>query len=144
VSSQLGELHLLTVQLGEERRHGAMELRHLYPPGAVPPRRRSDPRDPAQGALVHRRPPADGELHHVLGVEGRNQLSGRAERDHPAMVHDRDAVAEALRLFHIVSGEQNGPAVRLEALDQLPELAAGLRVEPGGGLVEEEQGRVAH
>jgi hypothetical protein len=43
-----------------------------------------------------------------------------------------------------VSRQEDRAAVGLEPLDQLPELPAGLGVEPGGGLVEEEQGRVAH
>ena len=60
------------------------------------------------------------------------------------MVHDGHAVAEPLGFFHVVGGEQDRAAAGAEALDQLPELAAGLRVEPGGRLVEKEELGVAH
>ena len=43
----------------------------------------------------------------------------------------------------VVGGEQDRAATRAEALDQLPELSAGLRIEPGGGLVEKEELGVA-
>src|SRR5580658_9541864 len=43
-----------------------------------------------------------------------------------------------------MGGEQNSPAVGFELLDQIPELAAGLRVEAGGGFVEEQEFGIAH
>jgi hypothetical protein len=43
-----------------------------------------------------------------------------------------------------VGREEDGAAVGLEALDQVPELTARLGIETGGGLVEEEQGRISH
>ena len=55
------------------------------------------------------------------------------------MVHDGDAVAEALGFVHVMRGEQDGAAGRLELLDQFPELAAGLRIEAGGGLIEKQK-----
>ncbi len=39
--------------------------------------------------------------------------------------------------------KQDGPARLLELLDEVPQLAARLRVEPGGGLVEKEEIRIA-
>jgi hypothetical protein len=42
-----------------------------------------------------------------------------------------------------VRGQHDGAAGALELLDELPQLAAGLGIEPGGGLVEEQQLRVA-
>src|SRR5581483_926973 len=56
-----------------------------------------------------------------------------------AVVHDGDAVAEALGFVHVVGGEEDGAAGEFEAFDEVPELAARLRVEAGGGLVEEEE-----
>jgi hypothetical protein len=42
-----------------------------------------------------------------------------------------------------VGGEEDGLAERLQALDHVPGVAAGGRVEAGGGLVEEDQVGVA-
>ena len=41
-------------------------------------------------------------------------------------------------LVEVVRGQQHGGAVGAERLDEVPRLAAGGRVEPGGRLVEEE------
>jgi hypothetical protein len=60
------------------------------------------------------------------------------------VIHDGDPVAQPFSLLHVVCGEQYGAALGLELLDQVPELAAGLGVETGGRLVEEEQLRIAH
>jgi len=43
-----------------------------------------------------------------------------------------------------VGGEQDRSAAGLEAFDQLPELPAGLGIEPRGGLVEKEEPGIAH
>ena len=55
------------------------------------------------------------------------------------MVDHDDVVGELLGLVHEVRGEQDGRAVAPQGLDELPGGAAGLRVQPGGGLVEEHQ-----
>ena len=47
----------------------------------------------------------------------------------------------ALRLVHVVRGDQHGGAAARQLVDLLPELAAADRVHPGRRLVEEEQGR---
>src|SRR5689334_21645719 len=59
------------------------------------------------------------------------------------MVDDRDAIAEPLGLVHIVGREQDRAARGLELLDEVPDLAARLWIEPRRRLVEEEQIRVA-
>ena len=64
---------------------------------------------------------------------------GRAEGDDLAVVHDGDAIAEALGLVHVVRGENDGAAAPLEVVDQVPQMAARLGIEAGGGLVEKEQ-----
>ena len=69
----------------------------------------------------------------------RDQLARRAERDHLAVIDDRDAVAEHLRFVHVVRREHDRAAERFEFGDQIPELAARLRIETGGRLVEKEQ-----
>src|SRR5207248_6093672 len=62
--------------------------------------------------------------------------------DLPLAQH-RDAVGELLGLVEVVRGEQDGLAERAERADHLPRRAAGLRVEAGGGLVEEDEVGIA-
>src|SRR2546427_389882 len=73
---------------------------------------------------------------------GANQAAGGILSHDPAMIHDRHAVAELLRLFHIVRGEDDRPALPAERSDALPEGAPGLRIQPGGGLVQKDNPRV--
>ena len=80
-----------------------------------------------------------GKFNHVLDADGSDQLARGAEGDYFAVVHDGDAVAEALGFVHVVGRKDDGAAVELELVDQIPKLAAGLRVEAGGGLVEEQK-----
>src|SRR5689334_11003261 len=42
-----------------------------------------------------------------------------------------------------MGGEQDGASLPFKLLDQVPKLAAGLRIEAGGGLVEKEEIRIA-
>ena len=60
-----------------------------------------------------------------------------------ARAQDRDPVGQLLRLIEVVGGEQDGLAERAQVLDRLPAPTARLRVEAGGGLVEEDQVGVA-
>ena len=78
-----------------------------------------------------------------LDADRRDQLARRAERDHLAVIDDRDAIAQPFGLVHVVRRQQNGAAGALELLDQIPELAPRLRVEAGRRLVEEQQVGVA-
>ena len=55
------------------------------------------------------------------------------------MVHDGDAVAQPLGLFHIVGGQEHRVAARAELADDVPQLAAGLGIEAGRRLIEEQQ-----
>ena len=54
------------------------------------------------------------------------------------MVDDREPVAELVGLLHVVRGEEDGLAVGVQLAEDLPQRDAALRVEAGGGLVEEE------
>ncbi len=58
-------------------------------------------------------------------------------------MQDRDAVGELLGLVEVLGGQQHGPAVAGEFPDRLPHLDPGLRVQSGGGLVEEDDRRVS-
>ena len=59
-------------------------------------------------------------------------------------MHNRDAIAEFFRLFQIVRGHNDGHARGFEAAQQIPDVASGLRVQAGRGLVKEEDLRVTH
>src|SRR5437868_14886348 len=75
----------------------------------------------------------------VRDVDGLHQLSRRAQRYHPTVIDDCDAIAQALGFFHVVGRQHDRPALVLKLRDQIPELPARLRIEPGGGFVEEEE-----
>src|ERR1700761_2885233 len=52
-----------------------------------------------------------------------------------------EAVA-TLGFVHVVGGDEEGEALRGENVDLLPKVAAGLGIDAGGGLVEEEEARL--
>ena len=68
----------------------------------------------------------------------------RVERDDPAAVHDRDALAQGFGLFQVVRGQHDRAALLADRSDHVPEGAPGLWIESGGGLVEEHQLGVVH
>ena len=86
-----------------------------------------------------RRPEAQA----LLGVDPATMPGGRVEGDDAARVDDGDPVGEPLGLLHEVGHEHDRHAAVADALDQLPGVAPGLRVEPGGQLVEDRDPRVA-
>src|ERR1019366_431560 len=47
-------------------------------------------------------------------------------------------------LVHVVRGEQDGATFFLESADDVPELAAALGIESGGGLVEKKDAWIAY
>ena len=55
------------------------------------------------------------------------------------LIHDADAVAQRVRLVHVMRRDQDRAAVGAEALEHVPQLAARLRIEAGGRLVEKQQ-----
>ena len=69
-------------------------------------------------------------------------LSGRPLGDDRAVGHDGDAVAQALRLVHVVRREQHGGAARAQIAHARPQRQAHGRIEPGGRLVEHQQLRL--
>ena len=89
-----------------------------------------------------------------IGADGRNRsfCSGSTRETMPAgvsiamirpRVDDGDPVGEALRLLHQVGDEQDGDAPVADRLDEVPRLAASLRVEAGRQLVEDGDLRLA-
>src|SRR6185437_5354518 len=58
------------------------------------------------------------------------------------MVHDGDAVTKLLGLFQVVCRQQNRLAAVAHLANDIPQLAARLRVQAGCRLVEEDKLRV--
>ncbi len=81
---------------------------------------------------------AEGEVEELLGADGLLEGGGGVLDEDLAVVDDGDAVAELVGLFHVVGGEDDGDALLAEAADGVPHGDAGLGIEAGGGLVEEE------
>ncbi len=103
------------------------------------------------GELVQQRRRVLGEAlleRAVAGAPGDAVARGaervrRALGEDQAVLEDRDAVGERLRLVQVVRGEHDGLAEVAQRADDVPGGAAGGRVEAGRGLVEEDQLRVA-
>ena len=56
-----------------------------------------------------------------------------------ALVHHHEAVAQLLGLVHVVGGQHERDALLLEPVEAVPQDVAGLRVEAGRRLVEQQQ-----
>ena len=69
------------------------------------------------------------------------QLRGRAERDHAAAVHQRDAMA-VFGFVHVMRGDEDGVAGRGKLVDQLPEVAARDGIDAAGRLVQKQNRRL--
>src|SRR6185312_16935415 len=67
------------------------------------------------------------------------QVARRADREHAAVLDDRDAVGELLGLVEVVRREQDRLAEVAQRADRLPGGPPRLRVEAGSRLVEEDQ-----
>ena len=70
-----------------------------------------------------------------------DQLARRALGDDLRLVHDDQPVAQLLGLVHVVGGEHQRHAALLEPEQPVPQQVAGLRVEAGGRLVEQQDRR---
>ncbi len=67
---------------------------------------------------------------------------GRSLGDDLGLVHHHQAIAELLRLVHVMGRDDERRATLLEPIEAVPEQVARLRVEPRGGLVEDHQVRL--
>src|ERR1039458_2069003 len=76
------------------------------------------------------------ELDHVMAAQAVDEVRGSAFGYDLAVIDYGELVAEAFGLVHVVRGEQDGATFFLESADDVPELAAALGIESGGGLVE--------
>src|SRR5437588_642256 len=71
------------------------------------------------------------------------ELAWWPDREDPPLLDDRDAVGESLGLVEVVRRQQDRLSEVAQRGDRRPGGAPGLRVEAGGGLVEEDQLGVA-
>ena len=58
------------------------------------------------------------------------------------LVHDNEVVAQLLRLVHVVGRDDERRAAPLQLVEPLPKQVARLRVQAGGGLVEDDEVRL--
>ena len=100
--------------------------------------------DGREGAQVRRGQVAGGQAGADRGrhPEPADQGGRGVAGDDAPAVHDRDPVAELLGLLHVVGGQDDRRTAGPDPADGVPEVAAGLRVEPGRRLVEEDDAGV--
>ncbi len=128
---QVAQFRLL-IQFGDDRLRvvGVTEQGLAGRLAALAQVERADP-PVSQGVAV--------DLHH-LGLDMLpDQVARRAFDDDAALVDDADGVAQALRLVHEMGGQEQGLALANQPAQALPDQMPGLRVEAGGGLVEDHQ-----
>ena len=114
-------------------------------PGPAPRRGSGRPapaRTPsASRSRAVRRAPSSVQLTSAGAVSRPPSSAGTATSTSRPRADDPDPVGQRLGLVEVVGGEQHRGAQLAQRADQRPELPAGLRVEAGRRLVEEEQGR---
>ncbi len=79
-----------------------------------------------------------------VGADRPLQRVGGVEREQPAVVDDRDPLAELVGLFHVVRREHDRLAPPVQLADHVPQREPALRIEAGGRLVEEQHVGVVH
>ena len=72
------------------------------------------------------------------------QLGGRPELDHRAVVHDRHAITQPLSLFHIVRRINNRPPLRPQFFNSLEDMIARLWIDARGRLIQKNDARIMH
>lgn len=70
--------------------------------------------------------------------QGLDQFFRGVKGDDVTTVHDGDAIAQYFGFVHIMSRQDDGDAAVTHFANEIPEVAASLRVETGGWFVEEE------
>ena len=83
----------------------------------------------------------EAQLGHLAGRVALDQLARRALGDDLRLVHDHEPVAQLLGLVHVVGRQDERHAALLEPVEPVPQQVAGLRVEAGRRLVEQQQRR---
>ena len=83
-----------------------------------------------------------GRDHDIATVHPAQQRFGRLAGHDLAAVDDRDLIAELLGFFQIVGGQDDRYTQLVQTGDVLPELAAQLDVDAGGGLIQDQNRRL--
>ena len=74
-------------------------------------------------------------------LRSRDQLAGRLVGDHPAVMDDRDPVAQLLGFLEVMRGQDDRDALAVQLADVVPQLPAELDIDPRGRLVEHQDRR---
>ena len=82
--------------------------------------------------------------HEGLDVQSAQQAAHAITLHDAPAVDDGDVAAQALGFLQIVRGENDGGAAIVDLAQELPHRAADLDVDPGGGLIENQQPRLVH
>src|SRR5215207_7572140 len=85
-------------------------------------------------------PPGQLQADHFLLVNAALESLRGIQSDDPALVNDADAVGEQVRLFHVMSRQQNGVALPFEFRDQLSQTARSLRVQAKRWFIQKKDG----
>ena len=84
----------------------------------------------------------EAQLEDLWGAVPLDQLTRGSLGGEPAVVHDHQPVAQLLGLVHVVRGQDQRDAALLEPEQPVPHHVPGLRVQAGGGLVEDQDLRL--
>ncbi len=72
-----------------------------------------------------------------MAAKPRNQFGRRTFSNYLSMIHNGKPVTQPLRLVHVMRGQEHRAARLLKCANDVPELAAALRIKSGSRLVEE-------
>ena len=86
-------------------------------------------------------PGREAQLGHLACRVALDELARAALGDDLRLVHDDQPVAQLLGLVHVVRRQDQRHAALLEPVEAIPQEVAGLRVEPGRRLVEQQDRR---
>jgi hypothetical protein len=86
----------------------------------------------------------DAELDDLIRTERCNQLTRCAKRDHATVVHNRQPVAEARSLFHVVRCQDDRSADLPELFDHFPEFQPCLRIKSRCRFVKKQEVGIAY
>src|SRR5205807_8396914 len=98
-----------------------------------------DPLEPAEGGSQAGQVPLGREPDPVLAAHHGHQFGSAALSDQAPVIEDSDAVAQALRLLHVVGGVEDREALGAESLDVVEDGRSALGVDADGRLIEHEQ-----
>src|SRR5260370_17289497 len=71
-----------------------------------------------------------------MAAKPRNQFGRRTFSNYLSMIHNGKPVTQPFRLVHVMRGQEHRAARLLERANDVPELAAALRIKSGSGPVE--------